>query len=144
MLLYHLRDAAKGSFSILPDGPRRLCLHPSFSSGNQEGLLFVSWRYQFPPIYWANFSSFPSPSISCCLHGSLKDKRVIPRPIRSVPEVSLTTQIDETVSDPGSTAKFGMQLHLHSAPKKSGTRRAGHRLDLTRPLGINPSALPTH
>lgn len=35
-------------------------------------------------------------------------------------EASLMTQIDETVSDPGSTAKFGMQLHLHAAPRKMG------------------------
>lgn len=30
------------------------------------------------------------------------------------------TQIDETVSDPGSAANFGMQLHLHAAPRKMG------------------------
>lgn len=33
-----------------------------------------------------------------------------------------------------------MQLHLHAALKENGTRRTGHRRDLTRPWGINPSA----
>lgn len=30
------------------------------------------------------------------------------------------TQIDETVSEPGSTATFGVQFHLHAAPRKMG------------------------
>lgn len=42
------------------------------------------------------------------------------KPSCSIPQSSLMTQIDKTVSDLGSTAKFGMQLHLQAAPRKMG------------------------
>lgn len=93
--------------SCIPDsclGIKKVCcLFPADINFHQFiGLLFPVSFFHPTPDVWVG--SRPSCSIFL-FHPS---------------EASLMTQIDKTVSDPGSTAKFGMQLHLHAAPRKMG------------------------
>lgn len=109
-LLCHVSDAAEGPSSMIRG--LSICIPDSGPGIKRACCLFIASRYQFPPIYWANFSSFPSPSISRWV---IKRRKSPSRPLRGFPD-----NPNRQNSVQGSTAKFGMQLHLQAAPRKVG------------------------
>lgn len=123
-------DAAEGPFLILPDGPRGLSisLHLWFLSESQDGLLFVSCRYQFPSIYWANLFQFPF-SIQILAFASSLDP-LVPS-LRGFPD-------DPNRRNrvwPGLSRKVWNAITPARSTKENGTRRTGHCHDLMLPIG---------
>lgn len=114
-LLCHVSDAAEGPSSMIRGFS--ICVPDSGPGIKKACCLFIASRYQFPPIYWANFSSFPSPSISRWV---IK-RRKSPSQTRSLRFLrGFPDNPNRQNSVRGSTAKFGMQLHLQAAPRKVG------------------------